>query len=711
MKTCLFIALSLATPAAAEIPYPSALDRAAVHETQIADLDREALTLGNGDLNALLWERDGSLCLRVAKNDVWDARVDTSADPPLLQVDVANQKWTGGAGDVPSYGRPYPTPLCAAIVRIGAGKSPAWRCTRAVGKVNEWVRQSPDVGVMAIEGEAGASAGFLANLPATAGRFQRLQFKISGSTGAQYYVTLHSSAGVKESGWQNSPATEATISFEPPAGGRIQGVEIYILTKNGQRVENRLRDITLTGETDPLVLTPGLPPPRQLAAKLDLRRAVATVGDSPRARLGGPERPADRDGPGGFAGRNPKPAYLPAAELWRGRRRELAAHEDARRPGLRRAWNTPWPSRPTARARPSLWSPPVDTQRTRARRGRATRPRNRRGGFCRSWSPRTKPNGREYWSASGVRLDDPDFQAWWYRMVYMLRCFSKPGVVPAGLWAFQPTDAPNWHGDYHHNYNAWQPFWTPFIINHPDQAEPWVDYMNAMLPRLKWFAKNHLRLRGRVRRHLLLRLRAGPGAVPESEPTADRDPALRLHARHDRHVGAGALVPSPLPTRPRVLGAEDLSRRPRSRACSTARSPRNVRATPPARRSSARATARSTAGSACTTFPSTWPTRGSVSRPASRAAEELGRDQDLAARFRQALDLLPAYPTAPDAAGKPIVVDWTGCKFREIGEHNITVPAVPVFPGDQVTWFSPKPRRTCSATPCVRPVIAAATPP
>jgi hypothetical protein len=33
-------------------------------------------------------------------------------------------------------------------------------------------------------------------------------------------------------------------------------------------------------------------------------------------------------------------------------------------------------------------------------------------------------------------------------------------------------------------------------------------------------------------------------------------------------------------------------------------------------------------------------------------------------------------------------VDWTGCTFRQIGEHNITVPAVPVFPGDHVTWFS-----------------------
>jgi len=67
---------------------------------------------------------------------------------------------------------------------------------------------------------------------------------------------------------------------------------------------------------------------------------------------------------------------------------------------------------------------------------------------------------------------------------------------------------------------------------------------------------------------------------------------------------------------------------------------------------------------------------------------------DLAyARFRKALDLLPPYPTAPDEAGRPVVVDWTGCKFRRIRQHNITVPAVPVFPAEQVTWFSPEPEK------------------
>ena len=102
-----------------------------------------------------------------------------------------------------------------------------------------------------------------------------------------------------------------------------------------------------------------------------------------------------------------------------------------------------------------------------------------------------------YWSADSVELGSlspgsrqaRDFQQWWYRMAYFLRCFAKPGVVPAGLWAVLPDDTPNWHGDYHHNYNSWQPSWAPLVLNHPDLADPWVRYMNQLLPRMRWLAK------------------------------------------------------------------------------------------------------------------------------------------------------------------------------------------------------------------------------
>ena len=93
MRYVLMLAFASALPAsAAEIPFPAALDAAAVVQSRIADINREALVLGNGDLIGLLWERNGTLCLRVAKNDIWDARVDTSQDVPLMKVDVPNQQ-------------------------------------------------------------------------------------------------------------------------------------------------------------------------------------------------------------------------------------------------------------------------------------------------------------------------------------------------------------------------------------------------------------------------------------------------------------------------------------------------------------------------------------------------------------------------------------------------------------------------------------------
>lgn len=106
---------------AREVPFPSALDAAAVAKDQLDDVKTRALPLGNGDMNALLWDRGGHICLRVTKNDLWDARIDTSGDPPLLKMDVRNRKWSGGAQKVPSWSNhPYPQPHCAAVVTVGS---------------------------------------------------------------------------------------------------------------------------------------------------------------------------------------------------------------------------------------------------------------------------------------------------------------------------------------------------------------------------------------------------------------------------------------------------------------------------------------------------------------------------------------------------------------------------------------------------------------
>ena len=126
---CLVAAWSvLVSVAAAEIPFPAALDGAAVSETTLTDIDRNGLVLGNGDLTGLLWERGGAACIRVTKNDLWDARIDTSEDTPLWQIDVPNQKWPTGRQRPVSYGRTYPQPRCGAVIVIGPSTPPLWRC-------------------------------------------------------------------------------------------------------------------------------------------------------------------------------------------------------------------------------------------------------------------------------------------------------------------------------------------------------------------------------------------------------------------------------------------------------------------------------------------------------------------------------------------------------------------------------------------------------
>ncbi len=666
----------------AAIPYPSELDAAAVVEETVSDLNREALIIGNGDLNALVWERNGGLCLRVAKNDVWDARMDTAADPALLRVDLAAQKWSGG-GNPPSWGRPYPAPHCAGIVRIGGGTSTAWSCIRAAGKLNEWTNRDKTTGVMAVAGAADASAGYQANLPA--GAYDHLGFKISGTPGARYYVTLNTSAGLKESGWQETPATETAVAFDPPPNARITGLLIYIQTPDGKRVENRIREITLTGGAAPLSVTPGLPPAGKTAARLDLRRAVATVGAASVRVL------ADRnvfliETDAEVSLEEIKVGHLPAAELgdadgvkWL----HLKMPGDPDYAGMEYAMAAAANGKTKAVALVSSRDTKENVRVAAVKLARETV-----AAKVATLIAAHEAEWARYWSASGVKLDDPDFQLWWYRMVYMMRCQARPGAVAGGLWTFQPTDAPNWHGDYHHNYNAWQPNWAPFIVNHPDLAEPWIRYMNEMLPRLRWIARETYGCEG--------------ACVGISSFAYEPDPAT-CKSKNGRQL---AMTPwgntmGMIGMSAQVLWYDHLYRPDRQDL--------EEKIYPVIREAAlffasfAEQCPRDANGKA-KYGPSYSPEHGGFGvsnvpfdlayarftlKAAITGAGELGRDADLAKRFRQALDLLPDYPTAPDAAGAPVVVDWTGCKANSIGEHNITVPAVPVFPGDQITWFSP----------------------
>jgi len=69
---------------------------------------------------------------------------------------------------------------------------------------------------------------------------------------------------------------------------------------------------------------------------------------------------------------------------------------------------------------------------------------------------------------------------------------------------------------------------------------------------------------------------------------------------------------------------------------------------------------------------------------AIEGATTLDCDGDLRARWRKALGQLPRYPTT--GGEQPVVVDVEDAPPIT---YNIAVPAVPVFPGDVVTWFAP----------------------
>jgi hypothetical protein len=685
-------AAAISPLAAGRIPFPDALDAAAVVQDRVDDIDRRALVLGNGDLSGLFWERNGVLCLRVTKNDVWDARVDTSQDPPMLQVDIPNQKWKDGSSSPPSYAKPYPQPRCAAIIRLGApAQSGVWQNIRAQGKVNEWRRQG-DAGLMVVEGSGTVSAGYRFNLPpALETSFKALKFRISGNAPAQYYINIYSrqSQEVVATGWIDSPPEEKEISLAIPGGGKVRAVEFYVQSKGGARAQNRIRQIRLEDETTPLVIAAGMLNAGIKSARLDLRRAVALAGDNAVRVL------ADRNV---FLIETDKEVSLEEIQA-----SELPAAEQGARDGAQ--WlhaklpgDVDYAGMEYALAVASsgkLKAVSLVTSRdTRqncrdeairlARETVATPPATLVAQHEAVWA--------QYWSASGVELDDPDFQPWWYRMAYFLRCFAKPGVVPAGLWGVLPNDTPGWHGDYHHNYNAWQPYWTPLVLNHPELTDPWVQYMNDLLPRMRWFAKATYDCEG--------------ACVGISSFAFEPDPA-HCKSVNQRHC---ALTPWSYTMGMAGMSAQILwychLYRP-DRQYLEAKIYPVVREVALFYSSFAEKCPRDANGKA-RFGPSYSPEHGEFGvanvpfdiayarytlNAAIAAAAELGRDRELTARFRKALDLLPPYPTAPDAAGQPIVVDWTGCKFRQIGEHNITVPAVPVFPADQVTWFSPEPEK------------------
>lgn len=105
---------------------------------------------------------------------------------------------------------------------------------------------------------------------------------------------------------------------------------------------------------------------------------------------------------------------------------------------------------------------------------------------------------KDYWSKSGVILDDHFLEQMWYRNLYFLNCATKDGATTPGLfanWSYN-TIGTSWHGDYHMNYNTQQPFWVTFSSNHLEKNLPYVNLIEKLMPVSQSWAKEYYQLPG-----------------------------------------------------------------------------------------------------------------------------------------------------------------------------------------------------------------------
>ncbi|MCX5771067.1 MAG: hypothetical protein NTZ09_12470, partial [Candidatus Hydrogenedentes bacterium] len=105
---------------------------------------------------------------------------------------------------------------------------------------------------------------------------------------------------------------------------------------------------------------------------------------------------------------------------------------------------------------------------------------------------------RDYWTRSGVALDDPFLEQIWYWNQYFFNCSAKSGANCPGLfanWSYRGIGTA-WHGDYHMNYNTQQPFWLPFSSNRLEKNLPYVELVERLLPLSRKWAREYYGLRG-----------------------------------------------------------------------------------------------------------------------------------------------------------------------------------------------------------------------
>lgn len=668
-------------------PFPAALQRAAVEQARLAPEIPGSLILGNGDLNGILWQHQGQLRFTITKNDACDGRLDTTQDPELVRIDIPNHKWTAKprSGNPPSWDNPYPCPLICGHVEFGAQAAkdqiPAWKPVRDHAQATIDYDEAGKQAVIKLKGQAGDSAGW-GFAPKLAAPAKRVTISVSGGSNARWYLDLPGT-GVK-SGWQPAIPEATEASFDIPAGTMLTQIDLYAWTNDGQPAEIRLHSTAVDGQAQLLAGARQAAVPA-FAARLDLARAIGTIsgpdGMTLTARVLATRNAMIFETTQAVALTPCTASFIPASK--RGDQDGIGwilttVPGDGDWPGM--SFALAQASKGTRHAVAVVTSleakDPVAAAIKLASEVLAEAAAKQIAGHEAVWE--------KFWSASGIALADPYLESVWYRNLYFLRCCSKPGVPPIGLFMGCATDVMPWHGCATTDYNFEQAFWGAFATNHAELAEPYNRYMVDYLPRGKWFAKESYNLEGAFYpvNHFTHQIN-DPAAcktknnhmnfcipwtyVPGANGWQAQNVWLAYLYQPDRkNLQENAY---PLVKEMAIFYADFLEHCKQTPEGKAVYGPTYS----PEHRDF---------GTDDTPCDIAW-TRFTL-KAAIQGATVLACDTELVKRWQAALALVPDYPQTPKT-NPPVIAD---VRSGEPIQYNVPVPVLPVFPAGEITWWS-----------------------
>jgi len=666
-----------------DIPFRESLEAATVIQSPMAGEIPGSLILGNGNLNGILWVHQGRVRFSITKNDACDGRLETADDPDLFRVDIKNRQWNN-ISYPPSWRKPYPCPLICGHVEFSGNDGdspPTWVTIRQEGQSTLVFDKSNKLVIATIKGNAGNSAGW-GFVPEVAAPVSRVTARLSGGANAKWYLDFPGT-GVS-SGWQPASPEASEVAFEIPAGSTLQRIDLYIWTNDGKPAEIRLHSVATDGNTQSLA---GAKTTTPFQSRLDLARAVGTVTGPDGMKVTGRVL-ADRNaavfestGPvsltpcaadfipiskrGARSGTQWVVTTVPGDADWAGMSFAMALADRDKRHAL-------------AVVTSFEVGDPVDAAVQLANETLAEDAKAQATAHEAAW--------RTFWSKSGVSLDDPYLESVWYRNLYFLRCFSKPGVPPIGLFMGCATDVMPWHGVATTDYNFEQCFWPAYVCNHADLAEPYNQFMRDYLPRGKWFAEETYGIEGAFYPVNHFNHQINDPTICKSKnrhmnfympwtyvPGANGWQAHNVWLAYLYHPDKAYLEKTAYPVvkEMAIFYTEFLSQCERTLEGKAIYGPTYS----PEHRGF---------GENDTPCDIAW-TRFTL-KAAIQGATVLGRDAARIEQWQAALELVPDYPLVP-GSDPPIVSDVRGGgKIK----YNVAVPVLPVFPAGEVNWWSPE---------------------